>query len=260
MGKQRKGCRMKVAHGKAVMAGLGAAALLTAVGTGGAMAGSLIKSRQIAHGAIHTDNIHRHAVTLSKINPRARKALKGRRGARGRAGVTGVVYVRAVTSLSKRPDSGNTGNWALDTITRHASTTRQVAVPASNCGPAAIRCWFYTGTVSDTGTFTTDTGANSPNAGAPITGVVTGTIKGVDHFEFYSTNRSPNPALVPHTVTGSNDSTSKWMTLFFPSTATVNVTNELGWKWTYHAPSTCETWVDAASGESGDITGTSACT
>lgn len=251
---------MKVANGKTVLAGVGVAAVLIAVGTGGAMAGGLIKSRQIAHGAIHTDNLHRHAVTLSKINPRARHALKGRRGPRGRAGTTGVVLVRAVTNLTKRPDSGNGGDWALDTISRRATTTRQAAVPASNCGPTAVRCWFYTGTVTDTGTFTTDAGANSPNAGVPITGVVKGTIKGVDHFEFYSTNHSPDPGLVPHTVTGSNDSTSNWMTLFFPPTATVTAANQLGWKWTYHAPSSCETWVDAASGETGDITGTSACT
>ena len=70
-------------------------------------------------------------------------------------------------------------------------------MPATNCGPSAVRCWFYTGSVSDTGTFTTDAGANSPNAGVAIHGVVTGTINGVDHFEFYSTDRTPTPAWCP---------------------------------------------------------------
>ena len=96
---KRKGDTMKVAKGKAVTAGLGAAIVLTAVGASGAVAGSLITSRQIAHGAIHTDNLHRHAVTLAKIAPQARRALKGRRGPRGQAGATGVVFVRAVTNL-----------------------------------------------------------------------------------------------------------------------------------------------------------------
>ena len=60
-------------------------------------------------------------------------------------------------------------------------------------------------------------------------------------------------------MNGSADPTSSWMTLFFPPTANVTAANQLGWKWTYHAPSTCETWVDAASGETGDITGNTNC-
>lgn len=245
---------MTLAKGRVVAAGVGAAVVLGLVGTGGAVAGGLITSRDIARGAIHTGNIHRHAVTLSKLSPGARWALRGKRG------VSAVISGKAVTKLSARPDSGNTANWALDTLTRTATVTRQSAVPASNCGPSAIRCWFYTGAVADKGTFTTDSGAVSPNAGVAINGVVTGNVKGIDHFEFYSSAGRPNPALVPPAVTGNADPTSSWMTMFFPATAIVTSANQLGWSWTYVAPTTCETWVDAASGETGDITGVKACT
>jgi hypothetical protein len=247
---------MKVSGWRAVAVGLAAVGVLGAVGAGGAVAGGLITSRQIAHGAIHTDNIHRHAVTLPKLSRGARKALRGKRG---RAGVSAVLSVKAVTHLSNRPDSGNTANWATDAITRTATVTRQARVPASNCGTAAIRCWFYTGLIGDTGSFATDPGAPSPNAGTAIQGTVTGTVKGVDHFEFYSDAARPQAALVPKTVTGDTDHTSAWMSLFFPSSATVTTPAQLGWRWSYVAGATCETWVDAASGESGDITGIDAC-
>jgi hypothetical protein len=253
---------MRLTKSHVAVAGVGAVLLLGGVGAGGAVAGSLITSRDIAHGAIHTDNIHRQAVTLSKLSPSARKALRGshgKRGARGHAGTFHRVFGRAVTTMSARPDSGNSANWALDTITRTATVTRQGVVPASNCGPSAVHCWFYTGSVSDKGTFITDSGAASPNAAVPITGVVTGTLKGSDHFEFYSNAHRPNSSLVPQSVTGSTDSTSMWMSLFFPSTVTVTTANQVGWTWTYVAPSTCETWVDAASGETGDITGVDSC-
>jgi hypothetical protein len=250
---------MTLGKGRLAAAGIGAVVVLGLVGTGGAVAGSLVTSRDIARGAVHTDNIHRHAVTWSKLGAGVRKAVRGKRGPRGRVGASGLVYARAVTALTARPDSGNTADWALDTLTRTATLTRQSGVPASNCGPAAVHCWFYTGTVADRGTFTTDSGAVSPNAGVAISGVVTGTVKGMDHFEFYANSPRPNPSLVPATVAGSADPTSGWMAMFFPSTAIVTTANQLAWSWTYVAPSTCETWVDAASGETGDITGVSAC-
>jgi hypothetical protein len=66
----------------------GAVVLVTVGGVGGAAAGGLIHSDQIAHSAIHTDNIRAGAVTLSKIDAAARSHLTGKTGPKGSRGAT----------------------------------------------------------------------------------------------------------------------------------------------------------------------------
>lgn len=277
-----------------VAAAVGVAALVTMAGVGGAVAGSQINGSQIKNGTVAADKLTSHAIAVLRGNTgkTGAKGATGATGATGPAGATGaqgatgtagqdgatgpagpagaqgpagpagasgIVSVTAVTNLTNRADSGDHGDWAVDTLTRSSTVTRQHAAPASKCSATAVKCWFYTGSIADTGSFTTDPGAASPEAGVTISGTVMGSINGEDQFEFYATSDSPDPSLVPTSSDGNTLSTSNWMGLFFADSVTVNTTNELGWSWTYTAPNTCETWVDAASGETGDITGVNAC-
>lgn len=171
------------------------------------------------------------------------------------------VSVTAVTTLINRPDSGHYGTWADDNLTRTVSITRQAAVEASHCGGGATTCWFYTGSLSDIGSFTTREGEKSPNADVVINGQVSGSTAGGSKLQFYSSSGTPQPSLVPSVVTGfaPANATSVWGSLFFPDGTVVTSTELLGWAWTYNAPGTCETWVNAASGDTGNIAGVNAC-
>lgn len=245
----------------AVVAG---AVTLIAVGAGGAVAGAKITGADIARGTITGSNIHAATITKSKLTPGAVASLKGATGARGPAGKAGkdaIVTVTALTSLNDRPDSGDFGDWANDDFTRTATVTREAGVPVSDCGTSSTVCYFFTGTVSDAGVFTTIAGANTPAANEVDNGVNRGDMNGSDHFEFYA-DAMPNPELVPTSLDGAptdSETTSNWLGQFFPNGTYFNVTNQFAWSWTYTVPLTCETWVDAASGETGNITGVNHC-
>ncbi|HUN38434.1 MAG TPA: hypothetical protein VMU95_41115 [Trebonia sp.] len=187
---------------------------------------------------------------------------QGPKGATGPQGPAGASYepvaATATTAVSDRDDSGDNGNWAKDAYTRTVSVTRHGAAPAADCGSGAAACWFYTGTIADSGTFQTVSGADSPSKGTPISGVVDGTFTGGSDVEFYASSGSPTAA-VPGTVTGDTPSTTDWVSLFFASGTVISTPNLTNWSWTYSAPNTCEQWADAASGQTGDITGVNAC-
>lgn len=187
---------------------------------------------------------------------------KGDTGATGPAGKDGkdaIVSVTAMSSLTNRPDSGGHGDWATDTLTRNVSITRASAVDADKCGAAATVCWLYTGSIADNGTFTTITGAMSPNAGDLIAGTVNGTVTGAAKIQFYASSDAPNPALVDATVDGSAHPTGEWAKMFFPAGTVVTVADMRDWGWTYDAATICNKWVNAKAGNTGDITGVNAC-
>lgn len=200
-----------------------------------------------------------------------RTGPRGPAGSRGPAGPPGrPVTASAVFILTGRDDSGSGGNtWAEDNITRTVTVTRQDAVPATNCGSAATRCWFYTMTVSDTGTFKTNSGltpnqdCTEPNgqscSGLEINGFVVGSITGGGDQEFYADQAAPAvPKKLAYTHSDPTD-TSHWYTLFFPPSANFGFPPATSagqpwtdWSWTYAAPASCETWTDAYNSGSGD--------
>lgn len=175
----------------------------------------------------------------------------------------------ATSTLVDHPDSGNGGNWAVDSITRTASVTLKGAAPVSNCGGAATTCYLYEGSIHDTGTFTTassndvSTDGLSPNAGKSINGTETGDITGGSAVEFYASSNAPSNLGVAAVVSGAvsgEQTTGNWVEQFFPAGTTFGAgPNLLNWNWTYSTSNTCETWVDAYNGETGDITGVNAC-
>jgi hypothetical protein len=177
-----------------------------------------------------------------------------------------AATVTAQTAVSDRDDSGLHGNWAKDAMVRTITVTRQHAAAADKCGPNASQCWFYTGTLTDQGSFRSTDGASSPNAGTPINGNVSGTMTGGAQVEFYADSDSPSAANVPSTLSGSGVATSKWAEQLFP--AGTNFAGEAlpAYDWTYAATSTCEQFAEHFKGSSGpetdtgDIQGVNHCT
>jgi len=200
-------------------------------------------------------------------------AITGPRGPAGTGGGS-ATSATGTTAVTNYVDDGNNGDWAIDTFTRTMTVTEHSAVAVSNCGGTATNgitsCYYYTATMVDTGSFQTDEGADSPNAGVAIQGIVTGTLTGGSDFEFYATSASPSAGNVPATDNVAKDdypSTTDWPEVFFPKGTSFSATiNELDWSFTYSAPNTCEKWVDAYNNgggdevADGDITGINHCT
>lgn len=180
------------------------------------------------------------------------------------------VTATASTAISDDADSGNSGNWAVDTLTRSMTVTRHGAAAVSNCGGTATNgitsCYYYTAAMTDSGSFVTDSGAKSPQAGTAISGVLSGTLSGGSNYEFYSSSGAPDASLVPATFDASAGSGSgTWPERFFPSGTSFGGVNEINWVYTYSAPTTCEQWTDSYDNSDGslaadgDISGTNAC-
>lgn len=223
--------------------------------------GDDIKQESVLAGDHALNSIYSRHVLNGTLLPEdfssaAKAALKGDKGDKGDSA---IVSVTAVSNLTQRPDSGVHGNWALDSLTRTVAVTRQHAAEASKCGGGATSCYFYTASLADAGSFTTINGADSPQAGAPISGTVTGSVNGGTAIEFYASSGAPNPAGVPVNVVGNTHPTSTWVNAFFPAGTVVTESNLLNWSWTYSAPATCETWVNKFNGNTGDIKGVNAC-
>lgn len=207
--------------------------------------------------------------------PAGPKGTTGATGAQGPAGPSGAGYqpvtASAQTDITSDADSGNHGNWAVDTLTRQVTVTRHGQAAVSNCGGTATNgittCWYYSALMTDTGSFTTDVGASSPNAGTAISGVLSGTISGGSSYEWYASSGTPDATLVPATLDASSSGTgsSDWPERFFPSGTSFGGMNEINWSYNYLAPTTCETWSDSydnsggSSATAGDITGVNAC-
>jgi hypothetical protein len=188
--------------------------------------------------------------------------------------------VRAVTHVKDRPDGGNGGTWADDTMTRSVTITLTGGTPGA---------YTYTATLADKGSFTTIKGAKTPNqggsyAGDTIESKVTGTMRGYADFSFTASSL-PSGALnagVPLTENDHGnapaDSTSAWYELAFPSGTTFGAAGIGAWSWTYKAvvvtvtsqqvclpPGLCwgipvirvssQRWTDASSNGNGNLAG-----
>ncbi|HEX6446542.1 MAG TPA: hypothetical protein VF053_15710 [Streptosporangiales bacterium] len=217
-------------------------------------------------GVVHNKNIAYHAVTDSKINYKGVGFPKLSQYTQDKInGKLTVVAVTAQTQMTNREDGGHSGTWAHDNMLRVLAIQRHGQVDVSHCGGSeADQCWFYTATISDSGSFTTVDGAKSPRQGVAINGIVSGTVTGVGRYEFYSTDDTPNAGLVPATEDGNVHGSATWPKLAFTDGSVYNVT-EHKYAYAYTAPKTCETWTetsansDGQAGDAGDITGVSAC-
>ncbi len=235
----------------------------------------------------HACAIGQTKYTWNQTGPRGLQGIQGLQGVPGTPGTNGAPGAPgaagpqgpqgppgpsalfapppANTSLTNRDDSGNHGNWATDAFIRIVGLTRHDAGPVANCGGGVAACYYYTASLTDSGTFTTITGAHSPDAGLLIAGTVDGNFTGGSHIEFWASSSAPNSSLVPSTLSGDLPSTTNWVKQFFPSGTSFSVPNLIDWSWTYVAPNTCETWIDAynngdgTGAGAGDITGINHC-
>lgn len=137
------------------------------------------------------------------------------------------------THVAGRPDSSSHGTWASDTFTR---TTH---VYCNDDGTYSLK-------LEDKGHFTTVAGAASPNAGTPIAGTVAGRFSGSQDTSGIVSATGP---VDPATGADGGTSASQWHKLVFPASTGGTVG---AWGWTYRT--TCETYTQAGSGQTGDIT------
>lgn len=175
----------------------------------------------------------------------------------------------ATTAFTAHPDTGNHGVWADDDFTRNASVTLvNVDSTVSDCGSKATSCFQYSGTISDSGTFTAISGASSPQAGVTIAGTPAGPFRGgISTITFVSSSDVASASGVPATVNGAGTvSTADWVEQFFPSGTTFGAGPKLtNPSFTYYSPNTCEYWTNSAANggganaADGDITGRSHC-
>jgi len=187
--------------------------------------------------------------------------MAGPAGASAHHSTTIQTTYKAVTKLTNRSDSGGNGNWAYDCFTRTAKVVLRGEAPLSACGVATGHCYAFTASLSDEGSFTTISGAYTPNQGAPFTGdTISGQPKG--HFNGYGlfgtffADQLPSAHLVPRKVNGDANPSYLWPTLFFSSTATlVGTGNENDWGYTYWTTTEHlhQHWVDASFNSGGQL-------
>jgi hypothetical protein len=175
----------------------------------------------------------------------------------------------SVIQVTGHDDSGynSSSPWAEDAYGMTVTMIRHDQAGVSNCPAGSVNCWFITGSVSDTGTFATNPGATSPGAkDVPIAGIVDGSFTGGSSFQFYAGSTSASLPLSPSSLSsvsgGPSSSDPSWYASFLPAGTLLSSVDLVNWSWTYTAPATCETWVDAYNvpqASSGDITGINAC-
>lgn len=140
-----------------------------------------------------------------------------------------------VTKIEARPDSGQAGNnWAYDSFVRKTSVT-------TDCqGSFDVK-------IVDHGKFTTIPGERSPGDGANLPRIqCTGSFDGGAHATIKSDQKFPKN---PGSYSPGDKSTTEWLGLLFPGTdAQLDQ-----WGWSYKLSG--ETWTNALSGNSGDVTG-----
>jgi hypothetical protein len=186
---------------------------------------------------------------------------RGPAGTNGTNGSNAQVSVSAVVNLVDRKDSGKHGDWAVDQLTRTITLTRDHEAPASKCGGGVPECYAYFGSIVDTGSFATITGANSPEAGDPINGGLNGTVQGSSQVEFYASSSTPDITQLPAQETGNDVATGDMVKQLFGSGVQFSAVSQPVWGYTYQVTSgTCERWTNASSGDTGDIVGLNHCT
>jgi hypothetical protein len=164
--------------------------------------------------------------------------------------------VRAATFITDRPDGGNAGYWADDTMNRTLVITRTGGTTGD---------WTFKATLTDDGAFTTIKGAQVPNQAAPWTGetirsAVTGLMTGYANFTF-TASKLPSSSLVPRFENDHGnvpaDDTSTWYMLAFPAGTTFGGAGIGNWGWTYltFTRTGLQFWADTAANGYGDLAG-----
>ena len=176
-----------------------------------------------------------------------------------------------VTTLTGYPVAGFQGNnWANEAFSRTATVHRVGEVSVTNCpGSGTGKCWFYTGSLSDSGTFTTIAEQLAPRTGTLDLAVAGPFSGGTTTIDFWSSWENPNKADVPKTVPGgsltSRETTANWVEQFFGAGAVFNSTANPGgpdlgktsWKYTLNfgsnaqCPNDAYQWVDSSSNDHG---------
>jgi hypothetical protein len=183
--------------------------------------------------------------------PQGPQGPAGPTGATGAQGPAGESAMQTLTASTQVTQWVENGGWATDAYTRNLSLTRQYQVPSTACKGTPV-CWFYTGTISDDGTFVAVDGHASPNTSfsTTISGAVTGTMVGAGSFEFYASSGDIDASRVPTTQVGKTGgvTTANWGRLAFPSGTTFinsSGTSPLtAYKWIYSAGCPAQTWTD----------------
>ena len=162
-------------------------------------------------------------------------------------GLGSPLLVDHTQQISNDPDSSVPGpDWAHDTFSRHIQIWQEGSV--------------YCAEADDSGTFTSIGGANgiSPQSGAALPEIVTGSFTGSTHGEITggTFNASNNPSDIDCSTdptTCSNGLTSYWVSSYFGNSGSYDYGSRSdGWGWTYNGGAN-GTWVNASSGNSGDI-------
>lgn len=175
------------------------------------------------------------------------------------------VTVRALTFITDRPDSGNAGDWADDSMTRAITITQTGGSPGA---------YTFTAKLTDDGSFKAIKGAETPNQAAPYAGnviksAVTGSMNGHAGFTFTASRlpRTTFNAGVPVTENDHgldpSDSTSTWYELAFPAGTVFGGAGIGHWGWTYDALVVVrafpfiglQQWTDAWNNNYGDSVG-----
>jgi hypothetical protein len=187
--------------------------------------------------------------------------------------VVNPVTATAVTQVTNWPDTAVDGTiWAKDAFKRTLTIKRTAVVKSPWCGGVKPDCWMWEFKVVDDGSFKSSADASAPNGpvGEHLHGVMKGSFDGGLAGHFVSRSRYLIPANVPATEDGDDGKVATsglWGTLALPSGSVVF--NDLGdegqgntdeYSWGYVAPTTCESFVQSDSGNSGNILGINACT
>lgn len=211
----------------------------------------------------------------------------GPQGPAGPPGNSAVTTVSGAVAVDNHGDSSNYGQWADDQLTVDMSLTNNGAVSVSHCDAetAPTSCYFYTATITRSGTFSTLTSYKSPATGKTVTlaGPLTGNVSGSATVEFYYSKDDASAVNLPTAPVDEGDATynspkgvAYTLQAFFPGASITTpgaITLPLshlavtGYTWNYGPTSaTCESWQDSSANSDGtvapygtDIAGTDQC-
>lgn len=179
-------------------------------------------------------------------------------------------------NITDHGDSSNFGEWATDNLAVDMTLTNNGPVSVSHCSaqPSATACYFYTATITRTGTFTTLTSYKSPATGksvslTPAIGL-TGNVSGSATVEFYYSADDPSATNLPAAPINENaaaysspEGVAYTLQGFFPGASlstpgaiTLPLSNlkVTGYQWNYGpTSSTCETWLDSSANNDGSV-------
>jgi hypothetical protein len=167
---------------------------------------------------------------------------------------TTVTATTTVNTLA----GGNGGFWAGVRVTRTATVTGGVPVPAWFCGPGAPACFRYRATLGDHGVFTSFFHALTPNQYRPgrhIRGIVHGRVNGSASFTTFFASTVPSALNVPVSVTGLAGAPGLWPVRFFAPGTRFGGVHMSPWTFTYTALTFCglQIWTDASWNGGGNL-------